>query len=170
MKKFIYLFLCSGMLVACSKQSDGTNAASATKSASEVHITASAAEGKKQLAASTEVSAAKQGGDNPEVFKQFDQDLAQIQKQLPLKMDETLELEFTSVERRGNKVYYLYTLKDSKITGKSINKAAADQTLKATCQNPTLKQFLEKGIEFIYVYHLVDKSEITIPLSAKNCL
>ena len=167
MKKFIYLLLCSGMLVACSKQSDGTNAASATKSASEVPATASAAEGKNQVAASTEVSAAK-GGDNPEVFKQFDQDLAQIQKQLPLKITDALEL--TSVERRGNKVYYSYTLKDSKITGKSFNKAAADQTLKATCQNPTIKQFLEKGVEIIYVYHFVDKSEITITLSAKNCL
>ena len=53
MKKFIYLLLCSGMLVACSKQSDGTNAASATKSDSQVNTTASAAEGKKQVADST---------------------------------------------------------------------------------------------------------------------
>ena len=169
MKKFIYLLLCSGMLVACGKQSDGSNSASAAKSASEAPATASAAEGKEQVAASSGVSDAKQGGDNSEVFKQFDQELAQIQKQLPLKMDETLELEFTSVERRGNKVYYLYTLKDSKITGKSFNKAAADQTLKATCQNPTLKQLFDKGVEFIYVYHFADKSEITMTLSAKNC-
>ena len=145
------------MLVACGKQSDGTNSAA----------TASADAGKEQVAASSGVSDAKQSGDNPEVFKQFDQELAQIQKQLPLKMNETLE--FTSVERRGNKVYYSYTLKDSKISSKSFNKAAADQTLKATCQNPTLKQLFDKGVEFIYVYHFVDKSEITMTLSAKNC-
>ena len=168
MKKFIYLLLCSVILVAYNKQIYSANAASTAKSASEVNATESAAEGKEQVTASSGVSDAKQGGDNSEIFTQFDQVLAQIQKQLPLKMDETLEL--TSAERRGNKIYFSYTLKDSKITGKSINKAAADQTLKATCQNPTLKQFLEKGIEFIYVYHLVDKSEITIPLSAKNCL
>ena len=167
MKKFIYLFLCSGMLVACSKQSDGTNAASATKSASEVHITASAAEGKKQLAASTEVSAAKQGGDNPEVFKQFDQDLAQIQKQLPLKITDALE--FTSVERRGNKVYYSYTLKDSKMNSKLFNKAAVEQLFKNSCQQPNLKQLFKKGVEFVYTYHFQDKSEITMTLSAKNC-
>ena len=166
MKKFIYLLLCSGMLVACSKQSDGTNAASATKSASEVHTTASAAEGKKQVAASTEVSAAK-GGDNPEVFKQFDQDLAQIQKQLPLKITDALE--FTSVERRGNKVYYSYTLKDSKMNSKLFNKAAAEQLFKNSCQQPNLKQLFEKGVEFVYTYHFQDKSEITMTLSAKNC-
>ena len=170
MKKFTYLLLCSIILVAYNKQIYSANAASTTKSASEMNATESAAEGKEQVAASSGVSDAKQGGDNSEIFTQFDQVLAQIQKQLPLKMDETLKLELTSAERRGNKIYFSYTLKDSKITGKSINKAAADQTLKATCQNPTLKQFLEKGIEFIYVYHLVDKSEITIPLSAKNCL
>ena len=170
MKKFIYLLLCSVILVAYNKQIYSANAASTAKSASEVNATESAAEGKEQVAASSGFSDAKQGGDNSEVFKQFDQVLAQIQKQLPLKMDETLKLELTSAERRGNKIYFSYTLKDSKITGKSFNKAAADQTLKATCQNPTLKQFLEKGVEFIYVYHFVDKSEITIPLSAKNCL
>ena len=167
MKKFIYLLLCSVIFVAYNKQIYSANAASTAKSASEVNATESAAEGKEQVAASSGVSDAKQGGDNSEVFKQFDQELAQIQKQLPLKMDETLE--FTSVERRGNKVYYSYTFKDSKITGKSFNKAAADQTLKASCQNLTLKQFLEKGVEIIYVYHFVDKSEITITLSAKNC-
>ena len=169
MKKFIYLLLCSGMLVACGKQSDGSNSASAAKSASEAPATASAAEGKEQVAASSGVSDAKQGGDNSEVFKKFDQVLAQIQKQLPLKMDETLKLELTSAERRGNKIYFSYTLKDSKFTGKSFNKAAADQTLKASCQHPTLKLLLEKGVEFVYVYHFVDKSEITMTLSAKNC-
>ena len=169
MKKFIYLLLCSIILVAYNKQIYSANAASTAKSASEVNATESAAEGKEQVAASSGVSDAKQGGDNSEIYKQFDQVLAQIQKQLPLKMDETLKLELTSAERRGNKIYFSYTLKDSKITGKSFNKAAADQTLKATCQNPTLKQFLEKGVEFIYVYHFVDKSEITITLSAKNC-
>ena len=167
MKKFIYLLLCSVILVAYNKQIYSANAASTAKSASEVNATESAAEGKEQVAASSGVSDAKQGGDNSEIYKQFDQELAQIQKQLPLKMNETFE--FTSVERRGNKVYYSYTFKDSKITGKSFNKAAADQTLKASCQNPTLKQFLEKGVEIIYVYHFVDKSEITITLSAKNC-
>ncbi len=167
MKKFIYLLLCSGMLVACGKQSDGSNSASAAKSASEAPATASAAEGKEQVAASSGVSEAKQSGDNSEVFKQFDQELAQIQKQLPLKMNETFE--FTSVERRGNKVYYSYTFKDSKVSSKSFNKAVADQTFKASCQNPTLKQLFDKGVEFIYVYHFVDKSEITMTLSAKNC-
>lgn len=169
MKKFTYLLLCSIILVAYNKQIYSANAASTAKSASEVNATESAAEGKEQVAASSGVSDAKQGGDNSEIFTQFDQVLAQIQKQLPLKMDETLKLELTSAERRGNKIYFSYTLKDSKITGKSINKAAADQTLKATCQNPTIKQFLEKGVEIIYVYHFVDKSEITITLSAKNC-
>ena len=169
MKKFIYLLLCSVILVAYNKQIYSANAASTAKSASEVNATESAAEGKEQVAASSGVSDAKQGGDNSEIYKQFDQVLAQIQKQLPLKIDETLKLELTSVERRGNKIYFSYTLKDSKITGKSLNKAAADQTLKATCQNPTFKQFLEKGVEIIYVYHFVDKSEITITLSAKNC-
>ena len=167
MKKFIYLLLCSIILVAYNKQIYSANAASTAKSASEVNATESAAEGKEQVAASSGVSDAKQGGDNSEIFTQFDQELAQIQKQLPFKMNETIE--FTSMERRGNKVYHSYTLKDSKITGKSFNKAAADQTLKATCQNPTIKQFLEKGVEIIYVYHFVDKSEITITLSAKNC-
>ena len=169
MKKFIYLLLCLIILVVYNKQIYSANAASTAKSASKVNATESAAKRREQVAASSGVSDAKQGRDNSEIFKQFDQELAQIQKQLPLKMDETLELEFTSVERRGNKVYYLYTLKDSKITGKSFNKAAADQTLKATCQNPIIKQFLEKGVEIIYVYHFVDKSEITITLSAKNC-
>ena len=167
MKKFIYLLLCLIILVVYNKQIYSANAASTAKSASKVNATESAAKRREQVAASIEVSAAKQGGDNSEIFKQFDQELAQIQKQLPLKMNETLE--FTSVERRGNKVYYSYTLKDSKISSKSFNKAAADQTLKATCQNPTIKQFLEKGVEIIYVYHFVDKSEITITLSAKNC-
>ena len=169
MKKFIYLLLCSVILVAYNKQIYSANAASTAKSASEVNATESAAEGKEQVAASSGVSDAKQGGDNSEIFKQFDQLLAQTQKQLPLKMDETLKLELTSVERRGNKVYYSYTLKDSKFTSKSFNKAAADQTLKASCQHPTLKLLLEKGVEFIYVYHFVDKSEITMTLSAKNC-
>ena len=169
MKKFTYLLLCSIILVAYNKQIYSANAAFTAKSASEVNATESAAEGKEQVAASSGVSDAKQGGDNSEIYKQFDQVLAQIQKQLPLKIDETLKLELTSVERRGNKIYFSYTLKDSKITGKSLNKAAADQTLKATCQNPTFKQFLEKGVEIIYVYHFVDKSEITITLSAKNC-
>ena len=169
MKKFIYLLLCSIILVAYNKQIYSANAASTAKSASEVNATESAAEGKEQVAASSGVSNAKQGGDNSEIFTQFDQVLAQIQKQLPLKIDETLKLELTSVERRGNKIYFSYTLKDSKITGKSLNKAAADQRLKATCQHPTFKQFLEKGVEIIYVYHFVDKSEITITLSAKNC-
>ena len=167
MKKFIYLLLCSGMLVACSKQSDGTNAASATKSASEVHTTASAAEGKKQVTASTEVSAAKQGEIDPAVLKQFDGELAQIQKQLPRKM--TNALEFTSMERRGNKVYYSYTLKDSKMNSKLFNKAAAEQLFKNSCQQPNLKQLFEKGVEFVYTYHFQDKSEITMNLSAKNC-
>ena len=167
MKKFIYLLLCSGMLVACSKQSDGTNAASATKSASEVPATASAAEGKKQVAASTEVSAAKQGEIDPAVLKQFDGELAQIQKQLPRKM--TNALEFTSMERRGNKVYYSYTLKDSKMNSKLFNKAAAEQLFKNSCQQPNLKQLFEKGVEFVYTYHFQDKSEITMTLSAKNC-
>ena len=169
MKKFIYLLLCSIILVAYNKQIYSANAASTAKSASEVNATESAAEGKEQVAASSGVSDAKQGGDNSEIYKQFDQVLAQIQKQLPLKMDETLKLELTSVERRGNKVYYSYTLKDSKISSKSFNKAAADQTLKASCQNPTLKQLFDKGVEFVYVYHFVDKSEITMTLSAKNC-
>ena len=167
MKKFIYLLLCSVILVAYNKQIYSANAASTAKSASEVNATESAAEGKEQVAASSGVSDAKQGGDNSEVFKQFDQELAQIQKQLPLKMNETFE--FTSVERRGNKVYYSYTFKDSKVSSKSFNKAVADQTFKASCQNPTLKQLFDKGVEFIYVYHFVDKSEIIMTLSAKNC-
>ena len=167
MKKFIYLLLCSVILVAYNKQIYSANAASTAKSASEVNATESAAEGKEQVAASSGVSDAKQGGDNSEIYKQFDQELAQIQKQLPLKMNETIE--FTSMERRGNKVYHSYTLKDSKISSKSFNKAAADQTLKATCKNPTLKQLFDKGVEFIYVYHFADKSEITLTLSAKNC-
>ncbi len=167
MKKFIYLLLCSVILVAYNKQIYSANAASTAKSASEVNATESAAEGKEQVAASSGVSDAKQGGDNSEIFKQFDQELAQIQKQLPLKMNETFE--FTSVERRGNKVYYSYTFKDSKVSSKSFNKAVADQTFKASCQNPTLKQLFDKGVEFIYVYHFVDKSEITMTLSAKNC-
>ena len=169
MKKFIYLLLCLIILVVYNKQIYSANAASTAKSASEVNATESAAEGKEQVAASSGFSDAKQGGDNSEVFKQFDQVLAQIQKQLPLKMDETLKLELTSAERRGNKIYFSYTLKDSKFTGKSFNKAAADQTLKASCQHPTLKLLLEKGVEFVYVYHFVDKSEITMTLSAKNC-
>jgi len=172
MKKFIYLLLCSVILVAYNKQIYSANAASTAKSASEVNATESAAEGKEQVAASSGVSDAKQGGDNSEIYKQFDQVLAQIQKQLPLKMDETLKLELTSVERRGNKVYYSYTLKDSRINSeifKKATKAAADQTLKASCQHPTLKLILEKGVEFVYVYHFVDKSEITMTLSAKNC-
>ena len=167
MKKFIYLLLCSGMLVACSKQSDGTNAASATKSASEVHTTASAAEGKKQVAASTEVSAAKQGEIDPAVLKQFDGELAQIQKQLPRKM--TNALEFTSMERRGNKVYYSYTLKDSKMNSKLFNKAAAEQLLKNSCQESNTKRLLKSGLEFVYIYHFEDKSEITLSLTGKDC-
>ena len=167
MKKFIYLLLCSGMLVACGKQSDGSNSASAAKSASEAPATASAAEGKEQVAASSGVSEAKQSGDNSEVFKQFDQELAQIQKQLPLKITDALEL--TSVERRGNKVYYSYTLKDSKMNSKLFNKAAAEQLFKNSCHQPNLKQLFEKGVEFVYTYHFQDKSEITMNLSAKNC-
>ena len=169
MKKFIYLLLCSVILVAYSKQIYSANAASTAKSASEVNATESAAEGKEQVAASSGVSDAKQGGDNSEIYKQFDQVLAQIQKQLPLKMDETLKLELTSVERRGNKLYISSILKDSKINSKLFNKAVAEQTLKSSCQHPSLKLFLEKGVEFVYVYHFVDKSEITITLSAKNC-
>ena len=167
MKKFIYLLLCSVILVAYNKQIYSANAASTAKSASEVNATESAAEGKEQVAASSGVSDAKQGEDTSEIYKQFDQELAKIQKQLPLKMDETLEL--TSAERRGNKIYFSYALKDSKITGKSFNKAAADQTLKASCQHPALKLILEKGVDFVYVFHFVDKSEITMTLSAKNC-
>ena len=170
MKKFIYLLLCSVILVAYNKQIYSANAASTAKSASEVNATESAAEGKEQVAASSGVSDAKQGGDNSEIFKRFDQLLAQTQKQLPLKMDETLE--FTSAERRGNKYYLSYTVKDSRINSeifKKATKAAADQTLKASCQHPTLKLILEKGVEFVYVYHFVDKSEITMTLSAKNC-
>ena len=167
MKKFIYLLLCSVILVAYNKQIYSANAASTAKSASEVNATESAAEGKEQVAASSGVSDAKHVEDTSEIYKQFDQELAKIQKQLPLKMDETLEL--TSAERRGNKIYFSYALKDSKITGKSFNKAAADQTLKASCQHPALKLILEKGVDFVYVFHFVDKSEITMTLSAKNC-
>ena len=167
MKKFIYLLLCSVILVAYNKQIYSANAASTAKSASEVNATESAAEGKEQVAASSGVSDAKQGGDNSEIFKQFDQLLAQTQKQLPLKMDETLE--FTSAERRGNKYYLSYTVKDSRLNSEIFKKAVIDQTLKSSCQHPSLKLFLEKGVEFVYVYHFVDKSEITITLSAKNC-
>ena len=167
MKKFIYLLLCSVILVAYNKQIYSANAAPTAKSASEVNATESAAEGKEQVAASSGVSDAKQGGDNSEIYKQFDQVLAQIQKQLPLKMDETLEL--TSVERRGNKLYISSILKDSKINSKLFNKAVAEQTLKDLCQESNINRILQSGLELICIYHFQDKSELTITLSAKNC-
>ncbi|MBI0166274.1 hypothetical protein [Snodgrassella sp. M0351] len=144
MKKIIALF-CLCLLAACNRQPDESSAASAEAASKPRHMPLVI---------------------DPVLTTSVDQQLLALQKKLPQQHKQNL---FTAAVRHNQTIYYSYTMLDSKRNQANFNPASVKKDLEQACRQPLTRRMLLGGFNFVYVYTFQDHSQVSVPLSGKDC-
>ncbi|NUE67617.1 hypothetical protein [Snodgrassella sp. ESL0253] len=145
MKKIICGLFCLCLLVGCNRQSADSATASSEAASQPAHM---------PLAI------------DPALTTSVDQQLLALQKKLPQKHNQIM---FNAAVRHNQTIYYSYTMLDSKRNQNNFNVATAKKDLQQNCRQPLTRRMLLGGFNFVYVYTFQDHSQVSVPLSGKDC-
>lgn len=103
---------------------------------------------------------------DPAVTTSVDQQLAQLQKRLPLKQE---QVTVTHALRQGNRIVYHYTVSGDTGAAQMDEVAAKRAAQGPNCRSTATKRVLASGFEFVYVYHFADQSQKAVTFTAADC-